>query len=182
MNRSICILLIACFAVALGGAGGELAPASPTTRAASAAPSTQPAGFSLRGRLSVSAGWDPAKPDLSRAVVYLASDPQLDQSPPPERPAIVSQKDKAFVPTFLAVSRNTVIEFPNFDHYDHNVFSRSKAAPAFDLDRYPYGQSKSRTFEKTGVVQVFCNVHPQMRAIIFVTPNPYFARADKEGR
>jgi len=37
----------------------------------------------------------------------------------------------------LVVPRNTVVEFPNYDRFDHNVFSRSKAAPAFDLDRYP---------------------------------------------
>lgn len=61
-------------------------------------------------------------------------------------------------------------------------FSRSKAAPAFDLDRYPKGQSKSRVFEKVGVVQIFCNIHPQMRAMIYVTPNRYFTRADADGK
>src|SRR6185295_3596707 len=61
-------------------------------------------------------------------------------------------------------------------------FSRSAAAPQFDLVRYPYGQSKKRKFEKVGVVQVFCNIHPQMRAVIFVTPNRYFTTADAEGQ
>jgi hypothetical protein len=37
-------------------------------------------------------------------------------------------------------------------------------------------------FEKTGVVQVFCNIHPKMRALIYVTPNVCFTRADAEGR
>ena len=37
-------------------------------------------------------------------------------------------------------------------------------------------------FDKVGVVQVFCNVHPGMRAMIVVTPNRYFTRADAEGR
>src|SRR5688572_20934413 len=156
----------------------ELAPTTqPTT-----APATQPAGLTLRGRVSVSAGWALHKPDLTRVVVYLASDSVLDAFPHSIDRAIVIQKNKSFIPSFTIVPRGTEVEFPNWDSFDHNVFSRSKAAPAFDLDRYPQGQSKSRVFEKVGVVQVFCNIHPQMRAIIFVTPNRYFTRADADGK
>jgi hypothetical protein len=38
-----------------------------------------------------------------------------------------------------------------------------------------------RKFDKAGVVQVFCNIHPWMKALIYVTPNRYFARADHDG-
>ena len=137
---------------------------------------------SIRGIVTLKGSWDLQKPDLTRAVIYLASNPVLDDAPAGIDHATVAQKDKSFVPNFTVVPRGTTIEFPNWDDFDHNVFSRSKAAPAFDLDRYPRGQSKSRVFEKVGVVQVFCNIHPQMRAIIFVTPNRYFARADADGK
>ena len=100
----------------------------------------------------------------------------------PHAHATVAQKNKAFVPNFLVIPCGTDVEFPNFDHFDHNVFSISKAAPAFDLDRYPYNSSKTRNFDKVGVVQTFCNIHPDMRAIIFVTPNAYFTRADADGK
>jgi plastocyanin len=151
----------------------------PTTRGS--APASQPAGFSIRGRVAFASGFGLQKPDLSRVVVYLASDPALD-GPPPVDKVSVAQHNKAFVPNFVVVPLGTCVEFPNWDHFDHNVFSRSKAAPAFDLDRYPYGQSKSRVFDKVGVVQVFCNVHPGMRAMIFVTPNRFFTRADARGQ
>jgi len=154
-------------------------PTSPTTRESALA--SQPAGYSIHGRVSAAAGWDLQKPDLSRAVLYLASDPALD-GPAPDGSVSVAQRNKAFVPNFEVVPLGTTVEFPNWDRFDHNVFSRSKAAPAFDLDRYPYGQSKSRVFDKVGVVQVFCNIHPGMRALIVVTPNRYFARADADGR
>jgi plastocyanin len=114
-------------------------------------------------------------------VVYLASNPVLDAVAPAATSAEVAQRDKAFVPRFLVIPRTTTIDFPNWDHFDHNVFSRSKAGPGFDLDRYAYGMSKSRQFQNVGVIQVFCNIHPEMRAIIFVTPNPFFARVDDEG-
>jgi plastocyanin len=143
-------------------------------------PTTQPVG-TVRGRVSIAGGWDFHKPDLTRIVVYLASDAALDAPPTTER-ATIAQKNKTFVPNFLVVPRGTEVEFPNWDRFDHNVFSRSAAAPAFDLDRYPYGQSKTRKFEKLGVVQVFCNIHPQMRAVVYVTPNRFWARPDSEGR
>jgi plastocyanin len=106
----------------------------------------------------------------------------LDAVAPTTKSAEMDQRDKAFVPKFLVIPRTTTVEFPNWDHFDHNVFSRSKAAPAFDLDRYAYGMSKSREFQNAGVIQVFCNVHPDMRAIIFVTPNPFFSRVDDDGK
>jgi plastocyanin len=145
-----------------------------------AAPATQPDTGSVRGHVDVHGGlFD--RPDPTRTVIYIASNAQLDKLPGPTTRATVAQHNKAFEPDFSVIQRETVVEFPNRDHFYHNVFSRSAAAPAFDLDRYPFGESKIRTFDKVGVVQVFCNIHPQMRAIIYVTPNRFFARPDSDG-
>lgn len=125
--------------------------------------------------------------DLARCVVYVASidgtapEPAPGDAPIAQRPQI-AQRGKAFIPSFLVVPAGTVVEFPNWDDFSHNVFSRSPAAPPFDLDRYGYGVSKSYRFTTPGMVQVFCNIHPKMRATIFVTPGRYFAVADADGR
>lgn len=167
----------AVMAAVLMGAGSVVrAEGAATTR-----PAVAMGGLTIRGHVSMSAGLNLQAPDVGRVVVYVASDPRLDAVPGPDEHATVAQRHKAFVPNFVVVPRGTVVEFPNWDDFDHNVFSRSKAAPAFDLDRYPRGMSKSRTFDKLGVVQVFCNIHPQMRAVIYVTPNRYFARPDADG-
>ena len=139
-----------------------------------AAPATAPAANTVRGQILISGGLDWQKPDLSRAVVFLDSSPALDVLPAPTDHPSVSQHNKSFQPNFLVIPIGTTVEFPNWDHFDHNVFSRSKAAPAFDLQRYGYGLAKARIFDKLGVVQVFCNIHPQMRAIIYVVPNTLF--------
>lgn len=120
--------------------------------------------------------------DLSRTVIYLDARPDLVSAPPPDgqRPQI-AQHDKAFAPDLLVVVQGTTVEFPNWDPFSHNVFSRSRAA-SFDLERYEQGQSKSYTFNSVGVVQVFCNIHPQMRAVLLVVPNRWFTRADAQGR
>jgi plastocyanin len=134
---------------------------------------------SVAGQVSISGG---PQVDLSRAVVYLDARPDLANPPPPDdqRPQI-AQHDKAFTPNLLVITQGTTVEFPNWDPFSHNVFSRSRAA-SFDLERYEQGQSKSYAFNSVGVVQVFCNIHPQMRAVLVVVPNRHFVRADGQGR
>lgn len=122
------------------------------------------------------------KPDLSQVVISLGSHPSLDTAVDKDKRVTIAQRDKMFVPNFLVVQNGTIAEFPNWDHYDHNVFSRSAAAPPFDLDRYPYGKSKSYEFSKVGVVNIFCNIHPGMKATVYVTANRFFTSADKDGK
>lgn len=169
-NWFISILCLALAAAWIGSAD------APSTR-----PTTAPTGFAIAGNVQIHAQLDLQKFDPTRVIVYLDTDPRLDALPPPSEHAVIAQKNKEFVPKFLAISKGTAVEFPNWDHISHNVFSRSAAAPAFDLDRYPYGVSKTRTFAKVGIVQLFCNIHPQMRAMVFVTPNPFFTHCDRDG-
>jgi hypothetical protein len=61
------------------------------------------------------------------------------------------------------------------------VFSLSGPQP-FDLGLYRSGESKSRTFERPGTYRVFCNIHPQMSALIMVVPTPHVVVADRSGR
>jgi plastocyanin len=130
---------------------------------------------------AVAMGAAGASQDLSRVVVYLDEHPALQSVSlqDDQRPQI-AQQGKAFIPNLLVIARGATVEFPNWDPFSHNVFSRSRAA-SFDLDRYPQGQSKSYTFNTAGVVQVFCNIHPQMKAVVVVAPNRYFTRADAQG-
>ncbi len=160
---------------------GLLAPPN-AAKGAPGAPAERKPGTAVRGQVVIPSGWSLSKPDLTRVVVYLASAPELNAEPPPGDPAIVAQHNKTFEPGFVVISSGATVEFPNFDNFDHNVFSRSPAAPAFDLGRYPKGNTKPLKFEKTGAIQLFCNIHPDMRAVIFVAPNPFYTRADREGR
>jgi plastocyanin len=162
-------------------AAGQPAASAPADPPSGEAGDGTTEGARVSVRLEIPGSWRFRKPDLTRAVVYLESHPNLDGAPRQSDLATIAQKRKKFVPDFVVVSKGATVEFPNWDDFDHNVFSRSEAAPAFDLDRYPRGQSKSRVFEKTGVVQVFCNIHPQMRATVVVAPNPFFAVADETG-
>lgn len=158
--RQITLIVI----IALSTTLAALALEQPATQPATVlAPSTAPSGVTVSGTVDFQSFLSFQKPDPSRVVIYLGSDPTLDSVPPPPKPFTVAQHNRAFVPNFIAIPKGAQVDFPNWDHFYHNVFSRSVAAPAFDLDRYPYGFSKTKTFDKVGVVQLFCNIHPFMR-------------------
>ena len=66
------------------------------------------------------------------------------------------------------------------DPFFHNVFSYSKTKK-FDLGRYAEGHSKSVTFNKPGIVRVFCEIHSNMLAHIIVLEQPYFTLTEQDG-
>lgn len=100
---------------------------------------------------------------------------------PPDRHAVMDQKDLRFIPHVLPILVGTAVDFLNSDPLLHNVFSISEAK-RFNLGLYPKGQAPSVKFDKPGVVEVLCNVHPAMSAYIVVLPNPYFALTGPDGR
>ena len=111
-------------------------------------------------------------------VVYLRGGPPV--TGPTGSSTAVSQQDTAFVPAVIVVPRGATVDFQNDDPFFHNVFSYSQAK-RFDLGRYPAGQSKSVTFEETGIVKVYCEVHDFMRAAVLVLDSPYHSPVSEDG-
>jgi plastocyanin len=121
-----------------------------------------------------------ARADRSWVLVFLegpAQEPSLVHERPNPR---ISQKNRRFEPRVLPVMVGTEVEFPNDDTIFHNVFSLSKAAP-FDLGVYEPGQTAAVRMQRTGLVKVYCNMHPDMAASIVVLDNPWFALTDADG-
>jgi plastocyanin len=92
----------------------------------------------------------------------------------------ITTRNKTLVPHVLAIPVGSTVTFPNDDPISHNLFSLS-SNNAFDLGLYRRGAGKSQKFEFPGVVNVYCNVHPNMSAVIHVMATPYFAFADGNG-
>jgi plastocyanin len=92
----------------------------------------------------------------------------------------MEQKGKMFTPHILPIVAGTTVDFPNFDPIFHSAFS-SYSGQIFDVGLYPPGASRSVRFTRSGVVRVFCNIHPTMSAIILVLDTPWFARTAKNG-
>jgi plastocyanin len=112
-------------------------------------------------------------------IVYVLVDGPVPATARPS--ASVLQQDQTIIPHVTAVQKGTRIEFPNQDSVFHNLFSLGGAQP-FNLGRYAPGTSRAATFEKAGVVRMFCDIHSNMGGIILVLDTPYFTRPDENGR
>ena len=101
--------------------------------------------------------------------------------PPSDKVTTVAQKGRKFVPDLVAVTVGEKIAFPNYDAFLHNVFSLS-GTRKFDLGSFTRGESKERVFPESGVVDVYCNIHPEMAATILVLPNRRHVNATADGK
>jgi plastocyanin len=119
----------------------------------------------------------------SDAVVYVDHVPAAAESAlaadSKARPRL-AQKDQSFVPRVLAIAVGTRVDFPNLDPIYHNVFSLSPAR-RFDLGKYPRGSSRQVLFSKPGRVNVYCDIHSNMEAFVYVLPHHGFAQPSADG-
>jgi plastocyanin len=90
------------------------------------------------------------------------------------------QKDKMFTPHLLVVPTGSQVEFPNQDPFFHNVFSLFNGK-RFDLGLYESGTSRSVRFDREGVSYIFCNIHPEMGAIVLALNTPYYGISGENG-
>jgi plastocyanin len=139
------------------------------------APAVASAG-TVKGRVELIEKGGRRATDLSDVVLYLEG---LRARPRPAR-ATMTMKGKSFVPRVLVVQVGDSVDFPNEDPIFHNAFSVS-GDNRFDLSLYKRPKVGSWTFSKPGVVRVFCNIHPQMSAVVVVRDNPYFVKAAFDG-
>jgi plastocyanin len=96
------------------------------------------------------------------------------------KPAVMDQRNLAFVPRVLVVEAGTSVEFPNNDSVSHQVYSFS-AAKRFQLPLYKGVVHPPITFDQPGLVVLGCNIHDAMVGYIYVTSAPYFGRTEADG-
>jgi plastocyanin len=155
----------------------EAAPARPAAtarverRPAPPPPPPEPTLGTIRGKVTVPGG---------EPVSYVYVENVLAPSVKGQRKAI-EQSGKRFVPGWAVVQRGTTIDFPNRDNVYHNVFSLS-SGNSFDLGLYNSdSEGKAHTFTEPGLVEVYCNIHPQMAASVLVVPNRHYAKVKGDG-
>src|SRR5262249_24885023 len=81
------------------------------------------------------------------------------------------QKNKQFIPSLLVVPVGSSVEFPNQDPFFHIVFSLFDGK-RFDLALYQAGTSRGVKFDREGVSYIFCNIHPDMHAVVIALKTP----------
>ncbi len=143
----------------------------------------------IRGTLRVSP--EPTRPGVAQAaararpedaVVYLEKLPEkLERKLSRRRPHPgIQQARIQFVPRVLPVMVGTTVRFHNQDRVYHHPFSVSPAK-RFDLDLYAPGESRSVTFDRVGVVNLYCEIHPRMAGFVVVLPHGGYTQPDAAG-
>jgi plastocyanin len=113
-------------------------------------------------------------------VVWLTPQTGTAAAGTTERLPQLVQYNKQFEPRLLVVRVGTLVQFPNKDHFFHNVFSLYDGK-RFDLGFYEAGSSRAVRFDRLGVSYLFCNIHPEMSATVVAVDTPYFGLSDRTG-
>jgi plastocyanin len=121
--------------------------------------------------------------EADNVVVWLT--PAADAANPvalsqAQRPRLI-QRNKTFDPHVLVVPVGSVVAFPNHDPFFHNVFSLFEGK-RFDLGLYEAGSTRDVHFDKPGISYIFCNIHPEMSAVVVALDTPYFGISDRQGQ
>jgi plastocyanin len=140
-------------------------------------------GLDLKGKVQLTRSGRPLH-DASKVVVWLTPLGATPAPAPPlqERSQIpqLVQKDKSFHPSLLVIPAGGKVEFPNKDPFFHNVFSLFDGK-RFDLGLYESGTTQFVQFDKPGISYIFCNIHPQMSAVVIALNTPYYAVSNGRG-
>lgn len=122
--------------------------------------------------------------DASNVVVWLTPSDGATVAPSPvpqsfPLPRLV-QRNKSFEPHVLVVRVGSLVEFPNRDPFFHNVFSLYEGK-RFDLGLYEAGTTRNVLFDKPGISYIFCNIHPEMSAVVLTMATPLYTVSDANG-
>ncbi len=145
----------------------------------------------VRGHVEVSGGNKVPSKKVQRApipptVVWLTAAPGSGVQLGPPAPksgenARIVQRNKSFEPRLLVIPAGSMVEFPNHDPFFHNVFSLFEGKK-FDLGLYEAGSSRAVRFDRPGISYIFCNIHPDMNAVIITMGTPLYATAGSDGQ
>jgi plastocyanin len=137
----------------------------------------------VRGRIELEGTRHSRKAALPTTVVWLTPLGGTGEvrKPDPATGFRLVQKNKSFDPHVLVVPVGSVVEFPNHDPFFHNVFSLFEGK-RFDLGLYEAGSTRMVHFDRAGVSYIFCNIHPEMSAVVITVTTPLYAVSNSAGQ
>ena len=119
-----------------------------------------------------------AKPKMNVIVSLHPLDFQPELTLTPD--AYITQKEQTFLPNVLPVVVGSKVHFLNEDEFFHNVQSYTPKS-RFSIGRRAPGISYSQKINRAGVVNLLCDIHSHMSALILSLDTPYFTRVKADG-
>jgi hypothetical protein len=119
---------------------------------------------------------------LADVVVYVKSGLGRYRFDTPKQPVFLDQERCMYHPRVVALMTNQTLEVTNADPTVHNVHSRPRDNRPWNRSQQPGEPPFDISFARPELaIPVMCNVHPWMRAFVFVFAHPYFAVTPKTG-
>ena len=100
--------------------------------------------------------------------------------PAPPPPPHVIEISRRFLPRVTAAPAHSRVVFQNRDQVWHGVFSVTPGH-SFEVGKRAPGQLDTLRVGGAGIVQIRCDIHPDMAGWIVLTPNRAFTRPDALG-
>jgi plastocyanin len=142
--------------------------------------SAQTVDVSAHVRVTKARGASRSSGQSSADVVLWLTPKGNAPAPRPLQNYTLAQKDKQFIPHILVVRTGSSVDFPNLDPFYHNVFSLFNGK-RFDLGLYEAHTHRAVLFDRDGVSYIFCNIHPDMGAVVISLSTPFFAMSNRDG-
>lgn len=120
---------------------------------------------------------------LANVVVYLKTDMSRYGFAKPMRPVLLDQRGCMYEPHVLALQVGQRLEVKNDDPTTHNVHALPANNPEWNKSQPPGAGEIDETFAVPELaIPLRCNVHPWMKAYVFVFESPYYAVTGKDGK
>jgi plastocyanin len=119
---------------------------------------------------------------LANVVVYVKSGLGKYKFVAPAAPAVLAQKNCMYEPHVMALMTGQPFAVENNDPTLHNVHPMPRHNRQWNNSQPAGSAALKSTFERPEfAMPVLCNVHPWMRAFVFVFDHPYYAVTSKAG-
>jgi plastocyanin len=113
--------------------------------------------------------------ELANVAVYIKSGLASYKYDTPTAPAVLDQKGCMYTPRVLALMTHQTLEIRNTDPTTHNVHVMPRQNKQWNNSLPAGGAPYETHFDHPELAMpVACNVHPWMRAFLFIFSHPYF--------
>lgn len=120
---------------------------------------------------------------LANVVVFVKSGLENYRFDTPKEAAVLDQRGCTYEPRIVALMANQPLEIRNDDATIHNIHATPKSNSEWNKAQRAGSPPLQVSFPTPELAIPFmCNVHPWMRAFVFVFANPYYAVTAREGK
>ena len=115
--------------------------------------------------------------DPEPVVVYLRGDVVARLLPDAHRSTAgrIRSIDTRFSPAFQVLPPASILEMSNADTVAHNTHVFSRGETVFNVALPEQGVTVRKVLKGDGIFDVRCDMHPWMKAWVFVSPSPHYA-------